>query len=218
MLASGEVPMIPVSDLLLFAAAALVLVLTPGPNMIYLLSRAVVQGRAAGFVSLGGVATGFFVHMLAASFGLTSLLLAVPYAYALLKSAGALYLLWLAWNAIRPGAASPFEARGLPHDPAGTLFRMGFLTNLLNPKVAVFYLSLLPQFVRSENGDPLVQSLVLGVTQIGVSVSVNALIVLTAGTVAAFFAARPTWLRMQRYVMAAVLGGLAVRLAADRGP
>ncbi|ULH15466.1 LysE family translocator [Deinococcus sp. KNUC1210] len=208
--------MLPLHALLLFALAALLLVLTPGPNMIYLLSRAVIQGRRAGLLSLLGVLLGFLVHMLAASLGLTALFLAIPYAYSAVKLAGAVYLLWLAWNAVRPGGASPFEARRLPHDPPARLLQMGFLTNLLNPKVAVFYMALLPQFLQPGHGSALAQSLLLGSVQIAVSASVNLLLVLFASRLAAFFATRPTWLKVQRSVMAMVLGGLALRIAVDR--
>ncbi len=93
--------MLPAHDLLLFAGASLLLVLTPGPNMLYLLSRSLCQGRSAGVISLAGVVLGFFVHMLAASLGLTALFMAVPMAFELLKWAGALYLLYMAWQALR---------------------------------------------------------------------------------------------------------------------
>lgn len=208
--------MVAILDLTLLAFAALVMVLTPGPNMVYLVSRSVIQGRMAGIISLFGVAVGFLVHMLTASLGLTAIFLAVPYAYAVVKFAGALYLAWLAWQAVKPGGHSPFEAQALPHDAPTKLFRMGFLTNLLNPKAAVFCMSLLPQFVHPERGDAFMQSIVLGVTQISVSFVVNFFIVLSASALAAFFATKPTWLKVQRYVMATVLGGLAVRLAFDR--
>jgi threonine/homoserine/homoserine lactone efflux protein len=207
--------MIPLTDLLLFAGAALLMVLTPGPNMIYLISRAICQGRAAGVISLAGVVAGFFVHMLAAAIGLSALFLAIPLAYDILKWLGTLYLLWLAWEAVRPGARSPFEPRALPADPPRRLFMMGFLTNLLNPKVAVFYLSIFPQFIAPERGPVFLQSLVLGSTQIGISFSVNLLIALSAAGIAGWFARNPCWLAAQRYVMGGVLAALALRMAAD---
>ena len=114
--------MVPLSDLLMFAGAALLMVLSPGPNMIYLISRSICQGRKAGVISLFGVIAGFFVHMFAAAAGLTALFMTVPLAYDLLKWAGAAYLLYLAWQAIKPGARSPFEARQLPADPPRKLF------------------------------------------------------------------------------------------------
>jgi threonine/homoserine/homoserine lactone efflux protein len=130
--------MIPLNDWLLFVAAALLIVLTPGPNMIYVISRSICQGRRAGVISLLGVMAGFLVHMFAAALGLTALFMAVPLAYELLKWAGAAYLFYMAWQAVKPGARSPFEARQLPEDSPGNLFFMGFLTNLLNPKIAIF--------------------------------------------------------------------------------
>ncbi len=208
--------MIPLNDLLLFAGAALLLVLTPGPNMIYLISRSICQGRSAGVVSLLGVIGGFIVHMLAAGIGLSAIFLAVPLAYDMLKWAGAAYLLWLAWQAVRPGARSPFEPRALPPESPRRLFMMGFLTNVLNPKVAVFYLSLFPQFIAPERGSVLVQSLVLGATQIAVSFAVNLLIALSAAGIAAWFARNPLWLAVQRYLMGFVLAALAVRLALEQ--
>ena len=198
-----------------FALVALGMVLTPGPNMIYLISRSISQGPLAGLVSLGGVALGFIVYMLCAALGLTALLLAVPLAYDALRIAGALYLLYLAWQAVRPGGRSPFQVRALPSDGARKLFTMGLVTNLLNPKVAVLYLSLLPQFIDPSIGDVLSQSLVLGFTQIAVSVAVNAAIAVAAGSIAAFLAGRPAWMLVQRWLMATVLTGLAVRMATE---
>ncbi|MBO9536731.1 LysE family translocator [Herbaspirillum sp.] len=207
--------MIAAHDLLLFALASLVMVLTPGPNMVYCVSRSICQGRAAGIISLCGVAFGFLVHMAAAAFGLTALFMAIPMAYDIVKFAGAAYLLWLAWNAVKPGGSSPFQTRELPPDSPATLFRMGFLTNVLNPKVAVFYMSLFPQFIHPEHGSVLLQSVVLGVTQIAISFSVNSVIVFSAAGITGFFARNQGWLRAQRYIMGSMLGALAVRLALD---
>src|SRR6201997_2138526 len=104
------------SSLLGFALISLGLVLTPGPNMIYLISRSITQGPAAGIVSLAGVAVGFVFYMLCAAFGITALLLAVPFAYDALRFAGAAYLFWLAWQAIKPGGRSPFQVKTLEVD------------------------------------------------------------------------------------------------------
>jgi len=209
------VPVVPLHELLLFCGAALLMVLTPGPNMIYLVSRSICQGRRAGLLSLFGVAAGFLVHMFGAAVGLTALFMAIPMAYEVLKWAGALYLLFLAWQALRPGARSPFEARELPADPPRKLFLMGFITNVLNPKIAVFYLAIFPQFVSPEHGSVLLQSIQLGFTQIGVSFSVNLCIVLSAARLSAWFARGPGWLAVQRVVMGSVLAALAVRLALE---
>ena len=155
------------SALLAFGLISLGMVLTPGPNMIYLISRSICQGRTAGLISLGGVALGFLVYLVCAALGITALLMAVPHAYDVLRFAGAAYLLYLAWQALRPGGRSPFQLRTLDHDSPRRLFGMGLFTALLNPKIAVMYLSLLPQFIQPHgHGSVMVQSVVLGLVQI----------------------------------------------------
>jgi threonine/homoserine/homoserine lactone efflux protein len=201
------------STLLAFGLIALGLVLTPGPNMIYLISRSIYQGRAAGLVSLAGVGLAFVLYMSSAALGITALLFAVPLAYDSLRIAGIAYLLYLAWQSVRPGGRSPFHLRQLDRDSPRKLFAMGFLTNLLNPKAAVLYLSLLPQFIRPGHGSVLMQSVALGSTQMVISLTVNALIVVMAGAMARFLGGRPLWLAMQRWLMGTVLAGLAVHMA-----
>jgi threonine/homoserine/homoserine lactone efflux protein len=208
--------MIPANELIIFAMAALIMVLSPGPNMIYLISRSICQGRQAGVISLCGVIAGFLVHMLAAAVGLTALFLTIPVAYEVIKWLGAAYLLYLAWQTVKPGARSPFQARPLPPDSPCKLFVMGFLTNALNPKIAVFYLSIFPQFVSPEYGSLFAQSLILGFVQISISFLVNLAIVLSAATLSGWFGRNPRWFSVQRYVTGFVLGGLALRLAAEQ--
>jgi threonine/homoserine/homoserine lactone efflux protein len=151
--------------------------------------------------------------MLAAALGITALLFAVPLAYDVLRLAGAAYLLYLAWQALRPGGRSAFQVRALPVDSPRRLLAMGFLTNLLNPKAAMLYLSLLPQFIDPTRGSVLEQSLVLGSLQIVISLSINALIATAAGTIATFLGTRPTWMTVQRWLMGTVLAGLGLRMA-----
>ncbi len=205
------------SAMLGIGLVALGLVLTPGPNMIYLVSRSITQGRRAGLISLLGVAAGFFVYLAAAAAGLATVFVAVPAAYTALKLLGAGYLLYLAFQAVRPGGTSAFASKQLPVDGPRRLFIMGLVTNLLNPKIAVLYVSLLPQFIDPDHGSVAMQSLVLGLVQIVIALAVNALIVVFAGSLAGFLAVRPAWLRFQRYAMGTVLGALAVRLATERG-
>ncbi|AQQ34819.1 lysine transporter LysE [Burkholderia cenocepacia] len=207
------VPALP--TLFAFGLVSLGMVLTPGPNMIYLVSRSICQGRRAGLISLGGVALGFVFYMVCAAVGITALVMTVPYAYDALRFAGALYLAYLAWQALKPGGRSAFQVRQLPHDSRVRLFTMGFVTNLANPKIAVMYLSLLPQFIVPGHGSVLAQSLALGCVQIAVSVSVNALIACAAGSIAGFLAGRPLWAAVQRWLMGTVLAGLAVRIALE---
>lgn len=204
------------SNLLAFGLISLGMVLTPGPNMIYLISRSICQGRSAGLISLGGVAMGFVFYMLCAALGITALVMAVPYAYDALRIGGALYLLYLAWQAVKPGGRSPFQLRELPKDSPRKLFTMGFVTNLLNPKIAIMYLSLLPQFISpADQASVLTQSLVLGFTQIVISMSINAVIAVMAGSIAGFLVGRPVWQVVQRWLMGTVLAGLAVRMAME---
>ncbi len=199
-----------------FMLVGLAMVLTPGPNMIYCLSRTLCQGRGAGMISLAGVGLGFIAHLLAAAFGVSALLVAVPLAFTLLKVLGAAYLLWLAWQTVKPGGTSPFETRELPHDPPRTLFLMGMMTNLLNPKVAMFYLSFFPQFLHPERGHVLLQSLTLGAIQITVSMVINTLLIFCAAGLSIFLNRNPDWMRVQRYVMGSVLGLLALKLLAEK--
>jgi len=200
---------------LAFALVAFGMALTPGPNMIYLISRSLSQGRMAGYLSLIGVGAAFIVYMLSAALGLTALMMAAPLAYDILKFAGAGYLAYLAWQALRPGGRAPFEARDLPKDRPRKLVAMGFLTNLLNPKAAVLYLTLLPQFVDDSRPDVLQQSVILGFTQIAASISVNGAVIAAAGAISMFLASRPGWASAQRWLMGTVLGGLAVRMATE---
>ena len=121
-----------------FALVSVGLVLTPGPNMIYCVSRSLSQGRAAGLMSVAGVGAGFLFYLACAALGLTAILLAVPFAYDALRFGGAAYLLWLAWQALKPGAKALFTPSTLPHDRSSRLFLMGMTTNTLNPKIAFF--------------------------------------------------------------------------------
>jgi len=198
-----------------FGLIALAMVLTPGPNMIYLISRSVCQGRQAGLISLGGIAFAFVLYILCAALGITAFLFAIPYAYDLLRFSGVAYLLYLAWQSVKPGGRSTFAVTNLPIDSSKKLFIMGFITNVLNPKVAIMYLSLLPQFIQPAHGSVLTQSLELGSIQISISMVVNATIVMMAGTLAKFLSSRPAWLKAQRWIMGTVLAGLAVRIALE---
>ncbi|MEU0094745.1 LysE family translocator [Kribbella sp. NPDC006257] len=198
------------------ALVELGLVIVPGPNMIYLVSRSVTQGRRAGLTSLAGVGVGFFTYLLAATAGLATLFALVPEIYLTLKLAGAAYLLWLAWGALRPGGSSAFTPSELTPDRPRKLFGMGLLTCILNPKIAILYISLLPQFVDPSRGHIGTQSLFLGLTQLAVGVIMNAVFVITAGSVATFFSRKPLWSRIHRYVTGTALAAFAVKLATDR--
>jgi threonine/homoserine/homoserine lactone efflux protein len=150
---------------------------------------------------------------------LSAVFVAVPVAYDALRWAGAGYLLWLAFDAIRSGANAGaggiFAPRALPQAAPAKLLRMGLVTSILNPKVALFYLALFPQFVEPARGSVLGQSLVLGVVQIGIAVSGDTLFILAAARVGRWFTERPLWAAVQRWVLASVFAGIAAKLAFD---
>jgi threonine/homoserine/homoserine lactone efflux protein len=205
--------MIPLNDIFFFALAALVLVITPGPNMIYLVSRSITQGKKAGFISLIGVIAGFIFHIVMASAGLTAILFAVPIAYSILKIVGVSYLLYLAWQAIGPTSRNIFEIKNNPQeDKPAKLFSIGFLTNVLNPKVAIFYVSFFPQFIKPGYGSIMTQSLQLGAIHIIICFSVQFIIIMMASKAALFFAGKPSLIKLQKWFMASVLTGLAVKM------
>ncbi|GAC66377.1 LysE family translocator [Gordonia soli] len=197
------------------ALVALGMVLTPGPNMIYLVSRSLSQGVTAGLVSLGGTVIGFIVYMTMANLGLAAVFVVVPWLYVALKVAGAVYLLYLAWQVLRPGGVAVFETRDLPGDSARRLFGMGLLTNLLNPKAAIMYVALIPQFIDPAAGHVVGQGFVLGSIQIAVSFVVNAAFIVGAGSIAAFLRSRPGWLPWQRRITGAMLAGIGIHLLID---
>lgn len=207
--------MVSLSAVLGVAVIAFGLVVTPGPNMIYLVSRSLAQGRRAGLVSLVGVACGFLVYLVATAAGLAALFAAVPTLFVAVKLLGAAYLLYLAWGIVRPGGHSMFEHESdeSTHSPK-RLFSMGFATCLLNPKIALMYAALLPQFVQPGESAAL-QLLLLGLVQVAVAVTVNAGWVLAAAWIATLLRARPTAQRVQRWITGTVLGGFAVHLAAS---
>ncbi|MDB5367188.1 MAG: Lysine exporter protein [Rhodospirillales bacterium] len=198
--------------LLLFIAAGLLLNITPGPDMLYVITRSVGQGRAAGLASALGIAAGCFAHILAAAFGLTALLAAVPSAFDAVRLSGAAYLVWLGFRqlGLRRGTAVMSHAPSAA--PLGRIFRQGVATNLLNPKVALFFLAFLPQFVDPARGDTALQFLALGTL-----FDVNGLLVLTAIVLAAsrlrgLFDGGGAQRTLER-VMGAAFIALGVRLA-----
>jgi threonine/homoserine/homoserine lactone efflux protein len=194
------------------ALTALGMVLTPGPNTMYLVSRSISQGARAGLLSLLGTGLGFLVYMVMANVGLSVVFLAVPWLYVAFKGAGAVYIGYLAYEALRPNGSGLFDPRRLERDSNWRLFRMGLVTNLLNPKAAIMYLALIPQFVDPHRGHTIGHGFVLGAIQITVSMTVNAGIVLGAGSIAAFLASRPRWTAWQRRITGTLLGAVAVLL------
>lgn len=205
---------VPLSTLLLFAAAGLALAITPGPDMLMCLSRSIAQGRQTAFAALFGIVTGCYVWALAAALGLASLLALSPTAYDVVRFAGAAYLAYLAWQTFRAKDAFGVGG-GLPSVAWGRAFRQGLMTNLLNPKVALFFLALFPQFVDPARGGMVVQALILVSLFNLIGFGVNAGVILAASRFARFLARRPGIARLQRWFLGTVFGGLALRLALD---
>ncbi|KVC64030.1 lysine transporter LysE [Burkholderia stagnalis] len=198
-----------------FLAVGGMIAVTPGPNMVYVMSRSIAQGRSAGLISLAGVMLGYLFYMFGAAFGITALFLSVPYAGSVLGAGGAVYLFYLAWQAVKPGGRSPLEVRELRREQPRRLFAMGAATSLLNPKLAMIFLSILPQFINAQDGSVLRQSLVLGASLIVAFALVNGFVAICSGGMATFLARRPGLLLAQRWTMGAMLFALGAHMAAD---
>lgn len=201
------------TTLALFSLASFVLTVTPGPDMLLIASRSLSQGRMAGLVTYLGIACGSYLQAFAAALGLSQLFLLVPAAYDVLRWIGAAYLAWLAFVTLR--AATPL-ASGIgtqPRWPYRRIFLQGFLTNLLNPKMALFMLALLPQFLKPEAGSVLLQVMVLATILNLAGLLTNGVVILAAGRLGHALAARPALARLPQRLMGAVFGALALRLA-----
>lgn len=155
-----------------FVVASLVLALTPGPGVLYIVARCVSQGRRAGIASLAGVAGGNLANALAAALGLAALMAVVPAAFTVVQWAGAAYLVWLGVQALRhtvaPGAAPETAPQALR-----TVFRDGFVVALLNPKTTLFFAAFLPQFVSPDGGSPALQSVLLGALFVAIAAATD---------------------------------------------
>lgn len=199
----------------LFAVACLALTATPGPDMLLIASRSLSQGRGSGFATLAGIQLGTYCHALAAAFGLSQLFVAVPLAYDIVRYAGALYLLYLAWKMFRaPGAAFEPEL-GAPRHPARRVFFQGLLTNLLNPKMALFVLALFPQFVTPGAGSVAIQILVLATVLNAIGLVVNGAVIVAASRLSRGLRGQSRVSRWPNVLLGTVFAGLAARLAFD---
>jgi threonine/homoserine/homoserine lactone efflux protein len=201
------------STFLVFALASLALVVAPGPNLIYIVTRSVSQGRRAGLVSAVGVEAGTLVHITAAAVGLSRLVATSALAFSVVKYAGAAYLLYLGLRALRrrEGLDLSAAARSLR---LPRVFRDGIVVNVLNPKVALFFLAFLPQFVDPARGASAAQILALGVVFFGIALTVDVLYAIVAGALSGWLRRRPAYLRRQRFVVGGVYLGLGVSAAA----
>ena len=199
-----------------FVAAVVVMALTPGPDMILYLGKTIAQSRRAGLVTFAGAASGLLVHTLFAALGLSALLAASATAFSMLKVAGAAYLLYLAYDAIRHGSTFRLDP-GQPAERLGALYVKGLLVNLLNPKIIVFFLTFLPQFVTPGEANASAKLLVLGVAFIVIAAPICLLQILAAGAIARLLK-RSRWAtRTVDYLFAGVMAAFALRLALAEG-
>jgi len=202
--------------LLAYLAAVVALTLTPGPDMTMFLGKAVSQSRLAGLAAFGGASTGLIVHTVLVAVGLSALLAASATAFTVLKIVGALYLVYLAFQAIRHGSAlSVGDKRGA--EPLRRVYMKGLMINLLNPKIIVFFVTFLPQFVQP--GDPHASGklMFLGILFVAVSIPISLPMIWFAGSIAGFLQRSPKATRIVDYLFATVLGAFAVRLILAQG-
>jgi len=196
----------------LFVVASLVLLLTPGPAVLYIVARSVGQGRAAGLVSVLGIHLGTIVHITAAAVGLSALILSSALAFAIVKYLGAAYLIWIGMRTLLTKDPDP-EAPVVPADPLHRAFRDGFMVNLFNPKTAIFFLAFLPQFVDPTRGALHWQILILGLTFMGLGIMTDGMFALAAGAAGDFLRRNRRFVRCQRWFAGTSFIGLGVTAA-----
>ena len=196
----------------LFVVASVVLLVTPGPAVLYIVARSVDQGRAAGLVSVLGIHLGTIVHITAAAVGLSALLVSSALAFAIVKYLGAAYLIWIGIRTFMAKDPDP-EAPVVPAEPLHRVFRDGFLVNLFNPKTAIFFLAFLPQFVDAARGALHWQILVLGLTFMGLGIISDGIFALVAGAAGDFLRRNRRFLRFQRWFAGTAFIGLGVTAA-----
>lgn len=201
--------------ILLFSAASLALAVTPGPDMILVAARSAAQGGTAGLVTQCGVSAGSAFHAIILALGLSQLFLAVPYAYDLVRYLGAAYLLYLAWQAFTARDSFSSQSSTTKRHSLFVIFRQGFFSNVLNPKVALFYLALFPQFLNPETGSIAFQIMVLASIFLVIDFAVHGVVIWLAGSMRSLSTNGIGFAKWSRYFLGLIFGGLAVRLIFD---
>jgi threonine/homoserine/homoserine lactone efflux protein len=201
------------ANLGLFISAALVLLLIPGPAVLYIVARSVEQGRLAGFVSDLGIHSATLVHVAAAALGLSAVLASSALAFSLVKYAGAAYLIWLGLKKLFGRSEAAGVDAALQGNGYWRLFRDGFVVNLLNPKTALFFLAFLPQFVEVSRGHVAMQIAFLGLLFTALGFVTDGCYALVAGTAGSWLKRSRAYLKFDRYVSGALLVGLGLTAA-----
>ena len=207
----------PFQTLMAYTLASFLLFATPGPDMSLWLSRTVGSGRKAGMASMVGTNVGCLVHTLLAAFGVSALIAASPSAFFALKVVGALYLLWLAIDAIRHGSSLNVKARDGGDDSFTRNFLLGVTINLTNPKVVLFFITFLPQFVSASDPHVSAKLLFLGLYFIIINLPLSALMILGAEKLVTWLKARPRVLRGIDFTFAGVFAFFALKIAFTQG-
>ena len=197
--------------LLVFAGVALLLAVVPGPAVLYIVGQSVAHGRGAGFVSALGVGTGGMLHIAVAVAGLSALLVSSATAFTVVKYLGAAYLVWLGIRKLT--GRDEQDLQGVPRRPLAQTFREGVIVNVLNPKTALFFYSLLPQFVDPHGADAQLQMLALGAVFVVIAFVSDSLWALVSGTVAEWLRSRKRFAKIDRYGAGAIFVGLGVSSA-----
>ena len=212
--------MVSIVSIATFFGVAFIMALSPGPNLLYLASRSICQGKVAAFASLYGVCTGMFLYMLAAAAGLSALFEAVPIAYDIVRMAGAAYLIWLAFNlfgeARKSDHQTSLDTYKLTSESRAVLFRRGLMICLLNPKIVITYSALLPQFIEPEAGSVTTQLIILGVAQMVAAVSAHTMVILGVSFIVPSLKRNPVLARCQRLLLGTLFAGMATRLVFDQ--
>jgi threonine/homoserine/homoserine lactone efflux protein len=200
------------STLAVFSVAALLLLVIPGPAVLYIVAQSASRGRAAGLVSMLGIQAGGLVHVAAATAGLSALVVKSAVAFSVVKYAGAVYLIFLGVRRLL--GRDEATGNGLPRERSyRVLFAHGVVVNVLNPKTALFFFAFLPQFVDVSRGNVAFQILVLGLVFIGLAIVSDGAYAIAAGSAAGWLSVRPGFGRAQRYVSGSVLVGLGLATA-----
>ncbi len=212
---SEFVPSAPI--LLQFAVACVVLAITPGPDKALYVGRAVTRSRAAGLACLAGTVTGTLIHTMLVALGLSALLVAAPTAFLALKIVGAGYLVFLAWQAIRHGSSLTIKGERKPVGPLWGHYLSGIGINILNPKVALFFMTFLPQFVRADDPQAPGKLVFLGLFFIVVALPITLPMVLAANAFSQALMQRPRLTRTLDWLLAGVFGAFAVKILMAEG-
>jgi len=207
-----EVWMIEPAKFVLFVGVSWALIITPGPDMLYVISRGVTQGRRAGMLSALGVICGILVHTTAAAFGLTLILQTSAFAFLMVKTLGAIYLIYLGIKAWRDKSSFRLQTSA-PSVSFQRVFWQGVLSNVLNPKIAIFFLAFLPQFVEKGRGNVALQMVMLGLTFACFGLCFLLVIGYSSGKIGGLFTRRPHYAQLLQRLTSGILIGLGIRLA-----